>query len=107
MTMLLEDLLRLMTLPSETERPEFKEAKSQFDSARLFRYCVAIANEGGGKLILGVSDQTPRQVVRTQAFCNPNDVIARILDQLGFRVAAEEIAHPDGRVLVFHIPGRP
>ena len=31
----------------------FKEAREQFDNRTLYRYCVAIANEGGieGKLI--------------------------------------------------------
>lgn len=58
-----EELKRLMTSPSEDEHVEFKEAKNQFDTTRLFRYCVALANERGGKLVLGVTDQRPRQVV--------------------------------------------
>jgi len=37
--------------PSETETLEFKEAKNQYDSQKLFSYCVAIANEGGGHLL--------------------------------------------------------
>ena len=59
------ELERLMALPSETEQLEFKEAKNQFDTTKLYRYCVALANEGGGKLILGVSDKPPRKVVAT------------------------------------------
>jgi ATP-dependent DNA helicase RecG len=106
-TVSLEELGRLMALPREHERLEFKEAKNQFDLTRLFRYCVAIANEGGGKLILGVSDQKPRRVVGTQAFLNLNDIQTRILDKLRFRVVVEEIVHAEGRVLAFHIPSRP
>jgi predicted HTH transcriptional regulator len=30
-----------------------------------------------------------------------------MLDKLGFRVTVEEVCHPEGRVLIFHIPGRP
>lgn len=37
----------------ETEHLEFKEAKQQYDSTKLLRYCVALANEGGGYLVLG------------------------------------------------------
>ena len=44
------------TLPKEHQRLEFKEAKIQFDNEKLYRDCVAIANEGGG-LILGVADK--------------------------------------------------
>ncbi|MBU7575660.1 MAG: hypothetical protein KAF64_20035, partial [Hydrogenophaga sp.] len=40
---LLEHWLRLST---EYENLEFKEAKQQYDSQKLMRYCVAIANEG-------------------------------------------------------------
>ena len=53
----IQELGRWMGAPRESEHLEFKEAKNQFDTTRLFRYCVAIANEGGGKLILGVSDK--------------------------------------------------
>ena len=37
--------------PSEYQRLEFKEAKTQFDNQKLYEYCVALANEGGGRLI--------------------------------------------------------
>jgi hypothetical protein len=47
--------------PSEHQRLEFKEAKTQLDNRRLYEYCVALANEGGGYLVLGVVDKPPRQ----------------------------------------------
>ena len=37
---------------SETQNLEFKEAGNQYDTRKLCRYCVAIANEGGGHLVL-------------------------------------------------------
>lgn len=49
--------------PSETQILEFKEAKTTFDREKLNEYCVAIANEGGGHLVLGVADAMPRAVV--------------------------------------------
>jgi len=33
--------------PFENQRLEFKEAKNQFDNKKLYKYCVALANEGG------------------------------------------------------------
>lgn len=92
---------------SEHQRLEFKEAKVQFDNRRLYKYCVALANEGGGNLLLGIADESPRRVVGTAAFNDPVDMAAKMFKVLGFRVEIEEVAHPDGRVLVFQIPGRP
>jgi predicted HTH transcriptional regulator len=93
--------------PSEHQRLEFKEAKIQFDSRRLHEYCVALANEGGGYLLLGVADNPPRLVVGTQAFNDPVAMAEKLFQAVGFRVDIEEVAHPQGRVLVFHIPSRP
>jgi len=93
--------------PSEHQRLEFKEAKNQFDTRRLSEYCIAIANEGGGALLLGVADQPPRAVVGTKAFPDTVDAAEKLFQSVGFRVDIEAVAHPDGRVLVFHIPSRP
>jgi len=92
---------------SEHQRLEFKEAKTQFDNQKLYKYCVALANEGGGFLLLGVADKPPRAVVGTQAFNNPVAMAEKLFEAVGFRVDIEEVEHPDGRVLVFHIPSRP
>lgn len=103
----LETLNRWLLEAHENEHLEFKEAKQQYDTTKLMRYCVALANEGGGHLVLGVSDKRPRQVVGTQAFQNRGDVTARILEALRMRVDVQELQHPDGRVLVFAVPPRP
>jgi predicted HTH transcriptional regulator len=92
---------------SEHQRLEFKEAKNQFDSRKLSEYCVALANEGGGVLLLGVANRPPRAVVGTQAFPDTVGATERLFQSVGFRVDIEAVAHPDGRVLVFHIPSRP
>jgi ATP-dependent DNA helicase RecG len=94
-------------VPTETEHLEFKEAKTQFDSRRLHEYCVALANEGGGHLLFGVADKPPRAVVGTLAFPDTVGAAEKLFQALGFRVDIEAVAHPQGRVLVFHIPSRP
>ena len=92
---------------TETQILEFKEAKKQFGGKKLYRYCVAMANEGGGHLLLGIADKPPRPVVGTAAFNDPVGMASKIFQAIGFRVDIHEIAHPDGRVLVFVIPPRP
>jgi len=96
--------------PVETEPLEFKETKQQFDTTKLLRYCVALSNEGGGHLVLGVTNKSPRQVVGTKAFPSEqaiNNIKARIVDKLRLRVDICEVNHANGRVLIFIIPGRP
>lgn len=68
---------------------------------------MALANEGGGHLLLGVTDKPPRPVVGTQSFNDPIAMAEKLFQAVGFRVDIEEVAHPQGRVLVFHIPSRP
>ncbi len=102
-----DDINRWLAAPSEHERLEFKEAKQQYNNEKLFKYCVALANEGGGLFVLGVSDAKPRKVVGTNAFNNPVEMAAKVYRTLKFRVEMEEVEHPDGRVLIFHVPSRP
>jgi ATP-dependent DNA helicase RecG len=92
---------------TENENLEFKEAKSQFDNERLCGYCVSLANEGGGFLLLGIANAPPRPVVGTRAFDNPAGIAAKLFERLGFRVDVEAVQHPDGRIVVFTIPSRP
>ncbi|MEH1841183.1 MAG: hypothetical protein V7L20_21100 [Nostoc sp.] len=50
------------------------------------------------------------QIVGSQAFPSQtslNEIKSRIVEKLGFRVDVTELAHPNGRVLVFEIPPRP
>ena len=106
----LETLDRWLIVPAETENLEFKEAKQQFDRTKLLKYCIGLANEGGGYIVLGVTDKRPRQVVGSLAWSTTaalNGIKAYIVEQLGFRVDATELQHPNGRVLVFEVPTRP
>ena len=106
MTITLEQLQGWMD-GREDEHIEFKEAKRQYDLTKLVSYCVALANENGGKLILGVTDKRPRQVVGSQAFLDIGKTKRTLLDKLRLRVDIEVVQHPAGRVLVLVVPPRP
>ena len=101
-----DDIRNYMLLPSETNNIEFKEAKKSFDDDKLYKYCVAIANCGGGNLILGITDKKPRTIVGTQW---PSDCVkkqSQIFNKVGFRVNIHEIHVEDKRVVLFEIPSR-
>jgi len=101
---------RVRAAPTETHHLEFKTAGTHFDKEKARDYCVALANEGGGFLVLGVTDKAVggvRPVVGTQAFQSVNDLERYLLDECGFRVNVSKVDHPDGRVLVLSVPGRP
>lgn len=102
-----EQQLRDAMNVQEHEHLEFKSAENNFDLDKLLRYCVALANEGGGNLILGVSDRQPRQITNTKCFLNLNDTKRKILNALKFRVDICEIQTSGGRVLIFSCPSRP
>lgn len=95
-----------MTTP-EDEHLEFKQAKSGFPSEELAKYCAALANEGGGVLILGVTDTIPRKVVGTAACQNLDEAKYRLASELHLRIDVSEYHHPDGRVLIFNVPPHP
>ncbi len=86
---------------------EFKTATNNFHFEELVKYCVALANEGGGKVILGVTDRRPRQVVGTKAFAEPGRTAAGLFDRLHRRMPVEEYSHEGIRVLIVHVPARP
>ena len=91
----------------EDEHLEFKEAKESYSYDKLAKYCAALANEEGGVIILGISSQIPRKVVGSRAFRNLTKTKAHLTEELHLRIEAEELPHPDGRVVVFHVPSRP
>lgn len=99
--------LNALLAGTEAEHLEFKEAKRHFDFEKLVRYCVAIANEGGGKIILGVTDKRPRKVVGTLAFPNINRTKSGLIERLRLRIEIDTIDYQDCRILVFNVPSRP
>jgi Predicted transcriptional regulator containing an HTH domain and an uncharacterized domain shared with the mammalian protein Schlafen len=98
----------LLLSRNEDEHIEFKEARSSFDFDKLVDYSVALANERGGLIILGVSDKKPRRIVGTQAYADGISIIQEhLIAQIQLRIDVEEIICLEGRVLVFHVPSRP
>jgi len=103
----LEQLNRWLAAPSEDEHLEFKEGKNRYDFEELVKYCAALANEGGGKIILGITDKKPRRVVGSRAFSKLERTKAGLIDRLHLRVDVEKFDHPNGPVIIFHVPPRP
>jgi ATP-dependent DNA helicase RecG len=104
--MTVEQLNKILSA-KEGENLEFKSAKKSFHFETLLKYCAALANEGGGKIILGVTDRRPRIVVGSHAFKQPERTRSGLIEQLHINIDFSEVNHPDGRVLVFHVPTRP
>ncbi|MFQ5544240.1 MAG: ATP-binding protein, partial [Nitrospiria bacterium] len=104
--MTVEQLEELMT-SKEGEHLEFKKARNRFDFEELCKYCTALANEGGGKVVLGVTDNRPRRVVGSQMFQQPERTRSGLIEKLHLNVDFSIVDHPKGRVLVFHVPTRP
>jgi ATP-dependent DNA helicase RecG len=99
--------LEAWMMGSEDEHLEFKEAKNRYDFDLTVRYCAALANERGGRLVLGVTDKRPRRVVGSGAFDNVVRLKTGLMQRLPLRIEVDEITHPDGRVLVITVPSRP
>ncbi len=98
----IDDILR----NREAEILEFKEAKSNFDSRDRSDYCAAIANAGGGRLLLGVDND--RNILGTSVYAGAIEKIPHEVYQIiGVRIIVEEVDHKNGRVVVFDIPARP
>jgi len=92
----------------EDEHCEFKEAKYGFDKTALTEYCIALANEGGGYLILGVTNEKPRIVIGSQAYLGTLDELKHhLLQRIHFRVDAFELFKETKRIVIFCIPPRP
>ena len=91
---------------SEGLNLEFKKAENSFSKTKdLPDYCAALANEGGGKLILGVDND--KNIFGTKAFLGTEDMLSHyLLQNLGIRVDIEEKFYNEKRILIFHIPSR-
>ncbi|MCC6908124.1 MAG: putative DNA binding domain-containing protein [Phycisphaerales bacterium] len=106
MSVTLQQLQHWLT-SREDEHLEFKEAKNNFHFDKLVKYCAALANEGGGSIVLGVTDKRPRRVVGSNVFNDLERTKAGLIERLRLRIDAQELAHADGRVVVFTAPSRP
>ena len=102
-----EDIRTLLD-KNEDEHIEFKKAESSFDFDKLVDYSIALANEHGGLIVLGITDKKPRRIVGTSAYLDDLAKIKeRLIAQVRLRIDVEDVRCPEGRVLVFHVPSRP
>ena len=101
-----ETIEELLNAP-EGEHYEFKEAKNHMDFQETLKYCCALANCGGGKLVLGITDSRPRKVVGSEAFEQPERTRNGLIEKLRIRVDFNLYEYNGKRVLVFEVAGRP
>lgn len=89
---------------TEGERLEFKEWKMKDDFDGLTKYACALANEGGGKIVLGVADKRPRKIVGTSVWPHYETTRKNLNQRLHLTTHWEEFQTTEGRVLVITIP---
>lgn len=86
-------------------------AKSSIKDRRrcILGYVVALANEGGGMLILGMKDKYPHEIVGTSQNLNTEGKLEQdIYNDLKIRVETEMLFDEhQKRVLIIRIPSRP
>ena len=78
----------------------------------ILAYVVALCNEGGGSLVLGMQDAFPHKVLGTQQNLNSLGILeSRIYNDTGIRTQVYELYEDPtnriGRVVVIEVPGRP
>lgn len=120
-------LLRDLSLLKESEdHIEFKEAKRNFNwdggdhkDPKERRHCIlgyvaALANERGGRLVFGMKDKQPHEVVGTSfEEGNLGALEDAIYDKMQIRVPIKEEFEPSKdepnrkRVIIFNVPSRP
>jgi len=91
----------------EDEHLEFKAAKDSYSRDDTIKYCCALANEAGGKFILGITDKKPRKIVGSNAFRNLNKIKQQLITSLELRIEVYEQDWDGKRILVFDVPSRP
>ena len=100
------ETVRELLEAKEGEHVQFKEAKHRFDFREAVKCCCALANNGGGKLVFGITDKRPRSVVGSAAFDQPERTRMGLIEKLKINVDFQ-IFNEGGRVLVFDVKSRP
>ena len=98
--------LKELIKDEEGERLEFKAGLPTRDL--IGEYAVAIGNEGGGMLVLGVTNSKPRQIkgVPLQSADDLQQIRRSVLDKTGIRIEPQLISVDNATVLCVHIPSR-
>ncbi|EEE35449.1 MloB [Rhodobacteraceae bacterium KLH11] len=102
-----QQIISWQDIEPENENLEFKEAKHNFHRDKLYKYVVALANEGGGHIVLGMTDKRPRKIVGTTTFQDLNVLKSDVRTNVGFNVQAQELIVEGKRILAIRAPSRP
>ena len=71
-------------------------------------YVVALANEKGGMLVLGMEDERPHDVSGSDFGINRlGEIVDKVYERLQIRITTEELYKDGKRVLVITVPSRP
>lgn len=110
----------LKQLRESEDKVEFKAAENNFpwnggshtdqkERRKCFLgYVVALCNEGGGYLVLGMGDNHPHEVIGSNfAEGEIGNLEDAVYDKLGIRVHIQELFDNGNRVVVTKIPPRP
>lgn len=114
-------IAQLQKLRESEDKVEFKEAKNNFpwnggshteqkDRRKCYLgYVVALANEKGGLLVLGMADKIPHTIVGSDFADGKIGALEdEVYERLGIRVHVSELIDENGlRVVVTKIPSRP
>jgi ATP-dependent DNA helicase RecG len=106
------DLSKYNTVEALLEAPEgehfeFKEAKNNYHFEKLVKYASAIANYGGGMIVLGITDKRPRKVVGSKVFDQPERTRKGLIEKLHINIDFRLFEYEGKRVLAFEIVSRP
>lgn len=108
---------KLLSISSETEVLEFKEAKNNYDFDKIGKYFSALSNEANlsnsneAWLIFGVNDK--RNIIGTQfrlKFADLQNLKAEVANHTTNRITfidIHEVITDSGRVIMFQIPPAP
>ena len=100
------DITELLEAP-EGAHHQFKEAKNRYSYTDTLKICCALSNSGGGKFVLGITDERPRKVVGSKAFVQPERTREGLANKLRIKVDFKVYEHEGNRVLVFEVAPRP
>lgn len=101
------DGVKALLEAKEGEHIQFKEAKRRFDVGEAEKCCCALANNGGGKLVLGITDKRPRKVVGSEAFEQPERTRMGLIEKLRINIDFQLFEYDGKRVLIFNVNSRP
>jgi ATP-dependent DNA helicase RecG len=102
----------LIRLKESEDKVEFKEAKTQFaynsGKKSVLGYVTALANEGGGYLVLGIRESSPHEVCGSHAFEGREGKLEQdVYNDLKIRIQTESLKENGKRILIIKIPSRP